>query len=166
MLLRAPNPRSQTLKQRKFEARQGALPKETILCVMRPIRLRRRCSHCSHRRHDASVALLKRSAYFRSLDALQRAFDSLLDIADIVRGGVYFHPTDEDLSVGAPDLHPTDEDLSAGARISTPQTKTCLWGPGSEKATQHHTYCSVQNRRPCSVRYSPWRDSECLSGRL
>jgi hypothetical protein len=30
------------------------------------------------------------------------AFDPFPDIADIVRSGFFFHPTDEDLSVGTP----------------------------------------------------------------
>ena len=34
--------------------------------------------------------------------------------------GLHLHPTDEDLSVGAPVLHPTDEDLSVGAPVLHP----------------------------------------------
>ncbi len=53
-----------------------------------------------------------------------------------MEGGFFFHPDDEDLSLGTPAFHPDDEDLSSG----TP----------AEKATQPHGFCKQQNRNRCS----------------
>jgi hypothetical protein len=49
-----------------------------------------------------------------------------------VKGGIYFHPTDEDLSVGTP-VPPHRRRPVCGDPGSTPQTKTCLWGPRLRK---------------------------------
>jgi hypothetical protein len=71
--------------------------------------------------------------------------------------GVYFHPTDKDPSVGAPDLHPTDKDPSVGA----PDRKTPLDRIGSAahqlenryslSLTVYHQNCRDKLSRACPV---------------
>ena len=75
------------------------------------------CSHPASRANSRAISPGRSARWVRRRAGCGRArFDFAQDRLT--------HPTDIDLSAGAPDLHPTDEDLSAGA---PDQVQPMLW---------------------------------------